>query len=67
MDEAETRRGRPCWYRVDQINHTAINDGVLVENGIYVILKKYFRDKPYYLHLMETFHDVSVDIIDNSL
>ncbi|XP_065213682.1 farnesyl pyrophosphate synthase-like [Planococcus citri] len=57
MDGAETRRGRPCWYRVDETNNIAINDGVLVENGVFVILKKYFRDKPYYLHVLEAFHD----------
>lgn len=60
MDEAETRRGRLCWYRVDDKGNVAMNDGVLLENGIYVILKKYFRDKDYYLQIMELFHDVSV-------
>lgn len=59
MDEAETRRGRPCWYRVNNNGLIAVNDGILLENGIYTILKKNFQNKPYYLQLLETFHDVS--------
>lgn len=59
MDAAETRRGRECWYRFDNNGNNAVNDGVLLENGIYVILKKYFRDKPYYVQVVELFHDVS--------
>ena len=58
MDEAHDRRGRPCWYRLDDIGTLAMNDAILLENGIYIILKKYFCDKPYYLRILETFHDV---------
>lgn len=58
MDSSETRRGRPCWYKVNDNGTIAINDGILLENGIYVILKKYFSDKPYYTQVLETFHDV---------
>ena len=58
MDEAPERRGRPCWYRVDGVGGIAMNDSILLENGIYFILKKYFADKPYYVNLLEIFHDV---------
>lgn len=60
MDEAVTRRGRPCWYRTRNLGTKAINDGVLLEAGIYQLLRKYFRDKPYYLNVVELFHDVSL-------
>lgn len=59
MDGAEIRRGRDCWYRFNNNGNIAINDGILLENGLYVILKKYFRDKPYYVQVLELFHDVS--------
>lgn len=58
MDEATTRRGRPCWYRTRNLGVKAINDGILLEAGIYQLLRKYFRDKPYYLNVVELFHDV---------
>ncbi|XP_065204418.1 farnesyl pyrophosphate synthase-like [Planococcus citri] len=57
IDGAEMRRGYPCWYQLHENKNIAINDGVLVENGIYVILKKYFRDKPYYLDILEACQD----------
>lgn len=59
MDESETRRGRPSWFRVNNHGVLAINDGILLEQGIYVILKKYFRNEPYYVQVLEMFHDVS--------
>lgn len=58
MDNAITRRGRPCWYRHNDIGLIAINDGILLEGTIYQLLKKHFKNKTYYLHLLELFHDV---------
>lgn len=60
MDGAVSRRGRPCWYRNGNIGLKAINDGVLLEAGIYQLLRKYFRDKPYYVNVLELFHDMSL-------
>ncbi|XP_050425247.1 farnesyl pyrophosphate synthase isoform X2 [Adelges cooleyi] len=60
MDNAITRRGRPCWYRHNDIGLVAINDGILLEQGLYQIIKKYFRDKPYYCYILELFHDVTL-------
>ncbi|XP_069688243.1 farnesyl pyrophosphate synthase-like [Periplaneta americana] len=60
MDGSTVRRNRPCWYRVNNIGAAAANDAVLVENGVYQILKKYFSDKPYYLNTLELFHDVTL-------
>ena len=59
MDNSVTRRGRPCWYRNNNLGIAAVNDGILLENGLYQLLRRYFREKPYYLHVMELFHDVS--------
>lgn len=60
MDSSEMRRGRPCWYLVNNNGLMAVNDGILLENGIYTILKKYFRNEPYYIHVLETFHDITL-------
>jgi len=31
MDSSVTRRGQPCWYKVDDLGSAAINDAFLVE------------------------------------
>lgn len=59
MDGSETRRGHKCWYKLDEVGLTAINDSMMIENGIYHLLKKYFGDKEYYNDLIDLFHDVT--------
>lgn len=59
MDSSITRRGQPCWYRQDGVGMIAINDAFLLESGIYILLKKYFRDHPAYIDLVELFHETS--------
>lgn len=36
----------------------AINDAFLLEAFVFKVLKKHFRSEPYYLELVELFHDV---------
>nr|AEK32004.1 mitochondrial isoprenyl diphosphate synthase [Rhopalosiphum padi] len=60
MDNAITRRGRACWYRHNDNGLIAVNDGILLEQAIYQLLKKYFKDKPYYKHILELFYDVTM-------
>jgi farnesyl diphosphate synthase len=60
MDRSVTRRGRPSWYLYENIGTAAINDAMFLENGLYQLLIRYFRDKPYYVHVFELFHDVSL-------
>ncbi|KAH7886779.1 isoprenoid synthase domain-containing protein [Phlebopus sp. FC_14] len=59
MDQSITRRGQPCWYRMEGIGNIAINDSFMLEGAIYYLLKKYFRSEPYYVHLLELFHDTT--------
>ncbi|XP_077272902.1 farnesyl pyrophosphate synthase-like [Temnothorax americanus] len=58
MDRSLVRRGRPCWYRYNDIGAAAINDGTLIENATFYIIRKYFKEKDYYINILETFHDV---------
>lgn len=60
MDNASMRRGRPCWYRRDNIGLSAINDGILLEQGIYQLLRRHFSSHPSYINLLHLFHDVSL-------
>lgn len=59
MDNSVTRRGKPCWYRVHNVGNIAINDSFILEMSVYVLLKKYFHDQPYYVDVMELFHVVT--------
>lgn len=59
MDASITRRGHPCWYRVEGVANIAINDAFMLEAAIYHLLKIHFKSKPYYGHLLELFHDVT--------
>jgi farnesyl diphosphate synthase len=58
MDQSETRRGQSCWYKKEEVGMTAINDALMIESGIYYLLKKYFGDKDYYMKIAEQFHEV---------
>lgn len=57
MDQSSTRRGQPCWYKLDDVGMTAINDSLMIENSIYYILKKTFGDTEHYMNLVELFHE----------
>ncbi|WBW71314.1 geranyltranstransferase Fps1 [Schizosaccharomyces osmophilus] len=59
MDASQTRRGQPCWYLLPNVGNIAINDAFMLESAIYFLLKKYFRQDPYYVDLLELFHDVT--------
>lgn len=57
MDGSQTRRGQPCWYKLDDVKFIAVNDSLMIENCIYYILKKYFSHLPSYVKLIELFHE----------
>ncbi len=59
MDASFTRRGQPCWYRVQGVGNIAINDAFMLEGAVYQLLKKHFRKESYYVDLIELFFDVS--------
>ncbi|TQD77207.1 hypothetical protein C1H46_037264 [Malus baccata] len=58
MDGSHTRRGQPCWFRLPKVGMIAVNDGVVLRNHIPRILRKYFREKPYYADLLDLFNEV---------
>ena len=60
MDDSETRRGQPCWFRLDDVNMIAINDAFIIESNVFMILKNHFGHEPFYLDLMELFHNVTI-------
>ncbi|XP_018563021.1 farnesyl pyrophosphate synthase isoform X2 [Anoplophora glabripennis] len=59
MDKSENRRGVPCWFRNPDVGLQAINDAILVECGLYQLLKKHFSSLPCYVPILELFHDIT--------
>jgi len=59
MDGSLTRRGKPCWYRRENVGMIAINDAMVIEMMIYKVLKKYFRDHKAYADFVELFHETT--------
>lgn len=57
VDHSKTRRGQPCWYLHNDIGLTAVNDGILVEQMIFQLLRMHFKHKSCYLDLVETLHE----------
>jgi geranylgeranyl pyrophosphate synthase len=59
MDNSITRRGHACWYRVPEVGMVAINDGILLEQLIYFILRKHLKSHRAYVPLLELFLDTT--------
>jgi farnesyl diphosphate synthase len=58
MDASFTRRGQPCWYRVEGVGLMAVNDALLLEGAIFQMIRKHFRKDPYYVDLLDLMHEV---------
>ncbi|RXW16193.1 hypothetical protein EST38_g9662 [Candolleomyces aberdarensis] len=59
MDSSITRRGQPCWYRLPKVGMLAINDSFMLEGAIYHLIKRHFRQEPYYADLLDLFHETT--------
>lgn len=59
MDGSKTRRGQPCWYKLDKVKLIAINDSFILESCVYKILKRYFGSEEYYSQLVDLFIEVT--------
>ncbi|XP_038052693.1 farnesyl pyrophosphate synthase-like isoform X2 [Patiria miniata] len=63
MDQSKTRRGQPCWFRKADVGLDAINDSFFVESGIYKLLKKHIAGEPYYVNVLELFHETNYQTV----
>ncbi|CAL8133515.1 unnamed protein product [Orchesella dallaii] len=59
MDKSTMRRGKPCWYLVDDLGADAVNDSFLLEHIVYQLVKKYFKKTSYYSDLVDLFLQVT--------
>ena len=58
MDSAPTRRGRPSWYRVEDVGYDAINDGLILENQIFTLLRAHLEGEECYARLVSFVFDL---------
>ena len=58
MDDSQTRRGQPCWYKLPKVKNIAINDSFLLESFVFGILKLHFGQEKYYDDLVALMLDV---------
>ncbi|XP_055691180.1 farnesyl pyrophosphate synthase-like [Lutzomyia longipalpis] len=56
MDESPTRRGKPSWHKLDDVQLKAINDSSMMEATIYKFIKKNFNHLPCYENIIDTLH-----------
>ncbi|KAH9059647.1 farnesyl diphosphate synthase [Lactarius vividus] len=58
MDSSITRRGQPCWYRLEGVGSMAINDALVMEGAIFQIIRKHFRTEPFYIDMLDLLQEV---------
>jgi farnesyl diphosphate synthase len=59
MDDSQTRRGQPCWYKLPKVKLISINDSFLLESFVFWMLRQHFSHEPYYTELVELLLDVT--------
>jgi farnesyl diphosphate synthase len=59
MDDSQTRRGQPCWYKLPKVGLIAINDAFLLESFVFTILRNHFASEPFYPAVLELLIDVT--------
>lgn len=67
MDNSQTRRGKPCWYRLPKVGLIAINDGLVLRSQISRIFRRYFFGKTYYVDLLDLFNEVEFQTTSGEL
>lgn len=60
IDGSETRRGLPCWYKRDDVKLTAINDGWMILNSIFIVMNENLIENNYYKEITNLFHEVII-------
>lgn len=55
MDGSLTRRGQPCWYRLENVGMLNTNDFLMVEMFVYKLLKRHFGQDKVFTWLLDLF------------
>ena len=60
MDKSKTRRGKPCWYLVPDVQADAINDTLILESFLFHHLTQHFAAHPQYTAIVQLYQQVSL-------
>jgi len=55
MDSSPMRRGRPAWHTRTDVGIVAVNDGLFLENCVFILLEKHFNNLRSYTPLNSLF------------
>lgn len=58
MDDSQTRRNQPCWYKRSEVGNIAINDSFLLESFVFFMIDTHFKMEDYHPQLIHLFHQV---------
>ncbi|XP_039307283.1 farnesyl pyrophosphate synthase isoform X2 [Solenopsis invicta] len=58
MDRSLFRRGQLCWYRHNVLGLAAVKDCTFLLSATDYLIRKYFKEKEYYIDLLELFHNI---------
>ncbi|XP_021740816.1 farnesyl pyrophosphate synthase 1-like [Chenopodium quinoa] len=58
LEKHHTKRDWPLWFKDPKIRMMAANGGVILRHQIQRVLKKHFRNKKYYVELLDLFNEV---------
>ncbi|XP_055693008.1 uncharacterized protein LOC129795597 isoform X2 [Lutzomyia longipalpis] len=62
MDGGQIRRTRKCWHLLDDVKLAAVNDGCIIETGMYCLLRKTFGHHDCFLRLLEIFNESAFSV-----
>lgn len=55
VDGSLTRRGEPCWYKLEDVGLLATNDFLMTEMMVYKIIRRHFGQDSYYPWIIDLF------------
>jgi len=63
MDGSPLRRGRPSWHANPEVGKAAVNDGIFLENCVFLLLERHFSGLPSYHSLVSLFRSTLMNTI----
>lgn len=63
MDGSPLRRGQSSWHAKPEVGIAAVNDGLFLENCVFLLLERHFSHLPCYISLVSLFRSIMMKTI----